>query len=339
MNILMVGYHNPNFVNTMVYREKAVEYLGHQRTSFDDRNFIIPGRVRSKIGFLQQWDLERLNSRLCLLAQEKRPDICFIVGGQRILPATVEQMKKTGIQVVLWTTDVPVDFKNILEAAPFYDQLFCAGSEALDIFQAHGLKNVTLVPFGCDPHYHKQVMLSPAEQKKYGHDLVFIGSYHPNRGKILEALAGLDIAVWGPYWQRLPEKSPLKNKVADIKMNYDQWVKIYNASKINIVVHYQDDQVPCHQASPKLFEAMACGSFVLCDRQKDVTQLFKDQYHLVLFDDVKDLREKVGYYLQHDEDRQRIARNGYQEVLAKHTYQDRFKQMLEILHKGKSYAP
>ncbi len=330
----MAGYHNPNFVNTMVYREEAIGYLGHRLISFDDRSFLIPGRIRSKVSFLHQWDLRRLNSQLVHLVKDKRPDACFIIGGQRVLPATVQEIKKRGVPAALWTTDVPIDFKNILEAAPFYDQLFCAGSEAADIFHARGFKNVTLVPFGCDPNYHKQVTLGPAEQKQYGHDLVFIGSYYPNRGKLLEAVADLDIGIWGPYWQQLPENSLLKKKAVNIKMNYDQWVRIYNASKINIVVHYQDDKVPCHQASPKLFEAMACGSFVLCDRQKDAAVLFKDKYHLVFFDDADDLREKAAYYLGHEEERKLIAYQGCREVLARHTYQDRFRQMLEILQKG-----
>jgi len=334
MNILMAGYHNPNFVNTMFYREQAINYLGHHLIGFDDRRFLIPGRIRSKINFLHQWDLERLNAQLISLVKAKRPDACFMIGGQRVLPATVGKIKKMGIPVALWTTDVPIDFKNILEAAPFYDQLFCAGSEACDIFHAHGLNNVNLVPFGCDPHYHKRISLSQAEQKQYAHDLVFIGSYYPNRAKLLEALANQDIGVWGPYWQQLPQNSSLKKKTVNIKMNYDQWVKIFNASKINMVIHYQDGKVPCHQASPKLFEAMACGCFVLCDRQKDVTHLFKDRFHLVFFDDENDLTEKVRYFLGHEEERQRIAAQGHQEVLAKHTYQDRFRQMLEILHKG-----
>jgi spore maturation protein CgeB len=334
MKALLVGYHNPNFVNSFVYRERAVRYLGHDLISFDDRGFLLPGRIRSKFKFLQQWDLQRLNAQLIRLVKQKSPDACFIVGGQRILPTTVSQIKKMGVPVALWTTDAPIDFSNILGAAPFYDQLFCAGSEAGDIFYAHGFKNVTWVPFGCDPNYHKPVSLSQAEQKQYGHDLVFIGSYYPNRGKLLESVADFDIGVWGPYWQQLPENSPLKKKAVNIKMNYDQWVRIYNASKINIVVHYQNDKVPCHQASPKLFEAMACGSFVLCDRQKDAVNLFKDRQDLVFFDDANDLREKVNYYLKHEQERRRIAQRGYQEAIAKHTYQDRFKRMLEILNKG-----
>ena len=331
MKILLSGYHNPNFINSMVYREKAVEYLGHELISFDDRNFIIPGRIRSKCAFFQDLDLRQLNHQLLRLIDRKKPDACLIIGGQRVLPKTISAVKKRGIPIALWTTDVPIDFKNILDAASFYDHLFCAGTEAGDIFHAHGLRNVTWVPFGCDPNFHKRVSVGQEEQKQYGRDIVFVGSYYANRGRLLEAIADHDLGVWGPYWQKLPQGSPLKRKAVDVKMNYDQWVKIYNASKIIIVIHYQDSQIPCHQASPKLFEAMACGCFVLTDRQKDVENLFKDKEHVVFFDNAADLKQKVQYYLNHAEERERIAQNGYREVLAHHKYQDRIQEMLAKL--------
>ena len=331
MKVIIVGNHNPHFVNTMVYRQKALADLGHDVIFFDDRKFLLPGRVRFQIGFLHQWDLERLNVRLDRQVKEIQPQICFIVGGHRILPSTIRQIKQMGVRIVLWTTDAPVNFKNILASAPLYDHLFCAGSEAVDIFHAEGLK-ATWVPFACDPYYHKRCELTDLEKQQYARDMVFIGSYYVNRVKLLEELADYDLGVWGPYWQKLAIDSPLKKKAVDIKMNYDQWVKIYNASKINVVIHYQDSKVPCHQASPKLFESMACGAFVLCDRQKDAMRLFKDGEHLVYFDDAKDLRKKAEYYLNHNQERIQIARQGYEEALARHTYQDRFKTMLNNIY-------
>ena len=73
MKILLVGYHNPHFVNTMVWREKAVEYLGHELVVFDDRQFLIPGRIRESVPFLQQWDLGRLNRALVAFAARTKP--------------------------------------------------------------------------------------------------------------------------------------------------------------------------------------------------------------------------------------------------------------------------
>ena len=41
-------------------------------------------------------------------------------------------------------------------------------------------------------------------------------------------------------------------------------------------------------AWPKVYEALACGGFVICDNQRDVKRLFKDGEHLVIFQGAKD---------------------------------------------------
>jgi spore maturation protein CgeB len=331
MKILVIGYHNPHFINTLVYREKAIKDLGHQVIALDDRNFLIPGRFRDSCKLLHSWDLDRLNRNLVAIASKQKPDLCIVVGGDTILPTTVTGITNLGIPCVLWTTNVPIDFDNIIESAPLYDYLFCAGSEALTIFQREGLTEAAWIPYGCDPDYHAPMQLDHADRTEYGSSVAFVGSYYPNRARLLEALSDLDIHVWGPYWDRIDKSSPLMPKITSAKVNYTDWVKIYNASEITVVVHYHDEKIPSDQASPKLFEALACACFVLVDDQKDVRALFEDNKHLVFFNSPDDLRQKVSYYLQHPEERDRIRKNGYMETISKHTFRHRIETILTIL--------
>ena len=81
---------------------------------------------------------------------------------------------------------------------------------------------------------------------------------------------------------------------------------------------------------------MACGGFVLSDRQKDVLALFKDGEHLVTFDDGKDLVDKIKYFLQHPEERKKIAAAGRREVLNKHTYTHRIQSLLSLIRRPES---
>ena len=83
---------------------------------------------------------------------------------------------------------------------------------------------------------------------------------------------------------------------------------------------------------------MACGGFVLSDRQKDVLALFKDGEHLVTFGDGKDLVDKIKYFLQHPEERKRIAVAGRREVLNKHTYTHRMQNLLSLISGPESAA-
>ena len=108
-----------------------------------------------------------------------------------------------------------------------------------------------------------------------------------------------------------------------MNLDYKEWVKIFNAAKIVLIIHYQDGNTVCHQASPKVYEAMACRTFVLVDRQKDIFSLFEDKNHLISFTNISDLKNKITYY--------KIATRGYREVLEKHTYIHRIREMLSML--------
>jgi len=88
---------------------------------------------------------------------------------------------------------------------------------------------------------------------------------------------------------------------------------------------------PVYQASPRVFEALACGAFVLTDTQQDVLSLFKDGEHLAVFADASDLRQKVSYFLARPEERNRIAAGGRREVLNKHTYTRRLETLLRVV--------
>jgi spore maturation protein CgeB len=331
MKILFSSYHNPHFITITEYIERAIERLGHSLIFFDDWELIIPGRIRQRVHFLQKWDLKRLNNKLISLVFRYAPDFCLIAGGHRIFSETIVKIRERGIRTALWTIDPPRDFQPLIDAAPFYDYVFCGGTEAQELLAKAGIKNTQWLPFACTPEVHKPVDVTLEEKKIWASDVAFIGSFYPSRGEILEKICDFDLKVWGPGWDKLPPRSPLKKLAKDTKLKPEEWIKIFSSSKINIAIHYQDGKTLCYQASPKVYEAMACKSFLLADNQKDVKSLFEKGRHLVIFKDIEDLREKIRHYLNHPEERKIIAKQGYEEVIQKHTYLHRLRQMFYII--------
>lgn len=330
MKLLYSTNRNPLFHTITEYVERALEQECEFQF-FDDRSFLIPGRIRDKIPVLHTLDLLRINRNLLTFSQKYRPDLFLEAGGHRVLARTVERIKKQGVKTILWTIDPPAEFNPIIKAAPFYDFVFTGGTEAYEILKNYTIKNLHWLPFGFDPDYAKPVTLDNKDLTKYKSDVVFVGSYYPNRLKILEAISDFDLGVWGPGWEKTPDTSPLKKCIKGDNVTHEEWRKIFSACKIIIVIHYQDDKVTCYQASPKVYEPLACKTFLLCDDQKDVTTLFDKGKHLDIFKDVQELREKIEYYLSHPDERTSIAEAGYQEVLQKHTYHHRIKKMMRII--------
>ncbi len=332
MKILFSGYHNPHFVTITEYIEEAIRNLGHELIVFDDRQHKIPGRIRCLNRGLHNLDLRHMNRLLLKLAMKTDPDVVIVAGGHRVMAKTVQCLKDHGIKVVLWTIDAPIDFSPIIEAAPYYDFIFCGGSEANEILNTHGVAGSKWLPFACDPTYHHVVDLSEEERTYYARDVAFVGSFYPHRWEILKQVTDFDMGIWGPGWSTTGIKFLDNTEIINALLNYSQWVRVYSAAKIVIVIHYQDEKKTlCYQASPKVFEALACHSFVLVDRQLDVFKLFKDGAHLVSFEEVKDLKKKIAFYLEHPDERKKISEQGYHEVRKKHTYIHRVGELIKVV--------
>lgn len=76
----------------------------------------------------------------------------------------------------------------------------------------------------------------------------------------------------------------------------------------------------------RIFEGMACGRMVITDRLPPETglgEMFVDGQDIVYYDNANDAIDKIRYYATHDEERLRIARNGYEKVLDGHTQKQR----------------
>jgi spore maturation protein CgeB len=183
MKILFVSNLNPHFDNTNTYRLKAIQELGHEPIFFEDRDFVLPGRIRQKVAFLQDWDLRRLNRRMVEVAERTKPDLCLAVGGYRITADTLIRLKQMDVKTVLWTTDIPrPEFRHVVETVPLYDHIFCAGTEAMEALVQTGIEGAVWLPFACDPDFHRPIDLTEEERRRYGRGLIFVGAYYPNRG-------------------------------------------------------------------------------------------------------------------------------------------------------------
>jgi spore maturation protein CgeB len=330
MKILFTGHHNPHFHTITEYIESAIRNLGHELFIFEDCNHLIPGRIRERLPFLNQLDLGIMKKKILAVAKSVNPDIAIVTGGHRISAETISILKSSGIVCILWTTDPPQNFQPIINAAPFYDHIFCQGTEAIELLDNAGIKGAQWLPMACDPDYHSPVECSFSDKEKYGSDLVFVGSYYPERASIFETISEFDLSIWGPGWESLCSNSPLRRRIRGAHTTPAEWLKIYSASKIILATHYHDpgNRFPVYQASPRVFEALACGAFVICDDQRDVLSLFQDGEDLVRFLDAPDLVRKVNHYLAHPVESKKIAEKGRKNVLENHTYVHRIRKLL-----------
>ena len=81
----------------------------------------------------------------------------------------------------------------------------------------------------------------------------------------------------------------------------------------------------------RVFETLSTGSFLLTNWLPTLGDLFEDGEHLVTYKTLDEMVEKARYYLEHEDEREKIAKAGYDEFISKHTYQHRIEKILEII--------
>ena len=72
----------------------------------------------------------------------------------------------------------------------------------------------------------------------------------------------------------------------------------------------------------RIFEGMACGKLVITDRLdviRGLDEVFVEGEEIILYNDMFDCIEKINYYTENEEERERIAHNGMKKVLENYT--------------------
>lgn len=102
--------------------------------------------------------------------------------------------------------------------------------------------------------------------------------------------------------------------------------RIFKCSKINLSMTNR----PFKSGIPlRVFDIMGAGGFVISNYQPELAELFVPGEDIVLYDSIPDLLMKIEYYLEHDEERKQVARNGYEKVKEYHSYDVRIMEMLK----------
>ena len=104
--------------------------------------------------------------------------------------------------------------------------------------------------------------------------------------------------------------------------------KVFLFSKINL----NFTSKPIRSGLPlRIWDILGAGGFLLTNFQSEIPEYFEVGKDLEAFASEEELVEKIRYYLAHNEEREEIARNGYQKAKEQYSLETRVRQMLECL--------
>ncbi|WP_175494489.1 glycosyltransferase family protein [Oribacterium sp. WCC10] len=125
------------------------------------------------------------------------------------------------------------------------------------------------------------------------------------------------------------EKELLKQVSILPKMDYDsEMPKLFGMSKINLNPPFRAMYSGIPQ---RALDIMSCGGFLLSGYTQELAYYFEDGNELVLYDSIEDAVEKAGFYLKHDELRDKIRRAGQEKVKTDFGFSDRISVIAETM--------
>jgi spore maturation protein CgeB len=318
-----------------------------QRARFVDMSPFAPG-MNALDGFLQE-DIKRmlvrnrmvqfLSDTLLELYDEKPFDILLCMALAPVSPKTLGELRKRGVTTVLWFMEDYLRFTYWQQFAEFYDFIFCIQKgDCIKALRQAGAGEVHYMPMACDPVIHKEVALSSDEKKRWGSPISFVGAGYHNRVQSFASLSHLPFKIWGTEW---PEGRPFDKMIQEKgrRVAPDEYVRIFNASDININLHSSTEKDGVDPSgdfvNPRTFELAATNAFQLCDERSLLSELFEPGEEIITYSSIPELRDKIDYYLEHEEERAVIAKKALSRVLKEHTYAHRLRDMLAIIYSSR----
>lgn len=298
----------------------ALDGMGHEVVQFD---FM---RRKAAVG------KRRLNEELIARAEEVKPDVSFFVlFTDEIAPRTLEEVaRRSGAPTINWFADDHWRFENFTRHyAPSLTWSVTTDPDSIEKYRAIGCNNVIRSQWACNRYAYSKVT------DELEHEVTFVGQPHGDRREVIDRLkaAGYDVGCWGYGWPAG-------------RLDHEAMVRVFSSSRINLnlsnsstpdkrlrarayrlVKRIKDSGPRRSQIKGRTFEVPGSGGFLLTDRVAHLEDYFEIDREVAVFDSNDDLVERIGWWLDHPQERQAVADAGYRRVLAEHTYDHRFEQI------------
>ncbi len=285
--------------------------------------------------------VERYNRAIRDNALWMKPDLVVVSKGNLVRPEILSLLREKLPGTVLvninyddYFSPSPSNrFPELERLVPLYHWIFPAKRVNVDELLILGAEKVHYLPIGYDGTAHYPVQPSRDQAERYQSEVAFIGTFTSARARSLAVLEGFSLSIWGAHWNRVSLPPKLRREVR--RTGNGRGVRgaelsaILNSAKICLNFLREENRDTHNHRS---FELPACGAFTLSERSEELREFFIEGKEIAFFSSPEELREKVRYYLDHDREREAVARAGHLRVReGKHTIRDRVERMLEII--------
>ncbi len=306
--------------------------LGHDARLFsycDALSLVSPFRSRTLTKIFYKKKVDEL---LASQVKSYKPDIVLISFARLLDGDTIEKIREAGGKSTIFIgidgDPWPKLKGNRIATATKLDILTATNDGCfLQDYRDAGVKNCIFMPNMCDPDTDHRYEVSD----RWKTDILWTGKleHHADTSEtfrkelVLRLAKQKNCAIYGCLGR--PQIGGL-----------DYFYAISGA-KIGVNINSYSDVKFCH--SDRLTHYLSCGTFVLARKMKDSEPLFKDGLHLKFFDSIDEFFDLADWYLQHENERKKIADAGMQWMHENFNCTKIASYILELAEKGTYFAP
>jgi spore maturation protein CgeB len=270
-------------------------------------------------------DFAELNREFLKKVQAEQPDIilCVLLLGYEIWQETFELVRNSCNAVIInWSTDDSWKYEQLSRlVAPAFDIYATTYPEAIAKAKRDGHSNFVLTQWAAST----ASLARPLPSRECRYPVSFVGTCYGNRQKQILALKarGIDVSCFGQGWKNGPvraEEIPQIMRESVISLNFgDSGLLMRGLIPVR-----------SRQIKARVFEVPGAGGFLITEGAENLDQFYRIGEEIAVFDGVPDLASKITYFLAHPEERDKVAVAGHVRTRKEHTYDARFKHLLEI---------
>lgn len=298
------GYEYANFI-------PALSALGHDVElfdSFDRRGYV---------------DFADLNQRLLDRIIAFEPDVIFcVLMNYEVWSETLDIVRaKSPATIVNWGTDDSWKFKQVSRfLIPHLDFHVTTDKSAAALAARAGFANVVRSQWAASSTQLRE----PLPASECAHDVTFIGNLYGERRAWIEGLRarGVSVTTFGHGSDGgviAASEIPEVQRKSRISLNFSDSGLQLDGIRLK----------RSRQIKARVFEAPGAGSLLLTQAADGLSDYFRIGDEIDTFSQLDDLAGKIGFYLANSDTRDRLARAGHRRVVTEHTYDQRFRDLLD----------
>jgi spore maturation protein CgeB len=302
-------------------RYRTIKELGHHVVAFSHTKVSSPIRIEPPtLLYRVFWKLKipiddmHVNAKACDALQRSSFDVVWIEKGNMLWPWTLRRIKKLAPSVRLVSCSEDDMFAThghsiwYRAGLQFYDLVFTTKTYNVNELNLMGAKRTRLFLDSYDEQIHKPMHLTEGERERFSCGVGAIGAFEKERAESLLYLAehGVPVAVWGNGWGGWVNRHPCLMVKNEFLFGKD-YSKAICATRINLNFLRKVNR---DEVTSRSVEIPACGGFMLGERTTRHMEFFEEGKEAEFFDSNDELLDKARHYLEHNQDREKIARAG-----------------------------